>query len=117
MKSRSSLWKVHGGSFVALWLLLFFTVVVTAGENLKPKHPRPQFKRYKWLNLNGQWDFEFDFDVVGVEKGWAKDPSGYGESAEQEVNGVYTYGRRRKFNSARLKKYFGAPAAMEKGGN
>ncbi len=34
---------------------------------------------------------------------------------EQEVNGVYTYDRKLKFNTARLKKYFGAPAAIEKG--
>ncbi|MHC4327324.1 MAG: glycoside hydrolase family 2 TIM barrel-domain containing protein, partial [Planctomycetota bacterium] len=33
---------------------------------------------------------------------------------EQEVNGVYTYDRKLKFNTERLKKYFGAPAAIEK---
>ena len=33
---------------------------------------------------------------------------------EQEVNGVYTYDRKLKFDTARLKRYFGAPAAIEK---
>jgi len=33
---------------------------------------------------------------------------------EQEVNGVYTYDRKLKFDTARLKKYFAAPAAIEK---
>jgi len=33
---------------------------------------------------------------------------------EQEVNGVYTYDRKFKFDTARLKKYFAAPAAIEK---
>jgi hypothetical protein len=33
---------------------------------------------------------------------------------EQEVNGIYTYDRELKFNAERLKKYFGAPAAIEK---
>jgi hypothetical protein len=33
---------------------------------------------------------------------------------EQEVNGIYTYDRKLKFNAERLKKYFGAPAAIEK---
>jgi len=33
---------------------------------------------------------------------------------EQEVNGVYTYDRQPKFNTERLKKFFGAPAAIEK---
>ena len=32
---------------------------------------------------------------------------------EQEVNGIYTYDRQIKFDTARLKKYFGAPAAIE----
>jgi beta-galactosidase/beta-glucuronidase len=33
---------------------------------------------------------------------------------EQEVNGVYTYERELKFDAERLKKFFGAPAAIEK---
>lgn len=32
---------------------------------------------------------------------------------EQEVNGIYTYDRKLKFNAERLKKFFGAPAAIE----
>ncbi|MHC4540833.1 MAG: glycoside hydrolase family 2 protein [Planctomycetota bacterium] len=43
----------------------------------RPEHPKPQFHREAWLNLNGQWNFAFDFDQVGVEQGWAKDPSGF----------------------------------------
>lgn len=33
---------------------------------------------------------------------------------EQEVNGIYTYDRKLKFNTERLKKFFGATAAIEK---
>ena len=33
---------------------------------------------------------------------------------EQEVNGIYTYERELKFDAERLKKFFGAPAAIEK---
>ncbi len=33
---------------------------------------------------------------------------------EQEQNGIYTYDRQEKFDAKRLKKYFGAPAAIEK---
>ena len=33
---------------------------------------------------------------------------------EQEQNGIYTYDRRLKFDSERLKKALGAPAAIEK---
>ena len=32
---------------------------------------------------------------------------------EQEVNGVYTYDRQLKFDAERLRKAFGAPAAIE----
>jgi hypothetical protein len=32
---------------------------------------------------------------------------------EQEVNGIYTYDRKAKFNIKRLKGIFGAPAAIE----
>ncbi len=27
----------------------------------RPEHPNPQCERANWLNLNGDWDFEFDF--------------------------------------------------------
>lgn len=27
----------------------------------RPEHPNPQCERKNWLNLNGEWDFEFDF--------------------------------------------------------
>jgi len=36
---------------------------------------------------------------------------------EQEVNGIYTYDRKLKFNAERLKKFFGASAAIEKSKN
>tara|TARA_B100001123_G_scaffold447921_1_gene607049 strand:- start:7326 stop:9254 length:1929 start_codon:yes stop_codon:yes gene_type:complete len=34
------------------------------------EHPRPQFQRERWINLNGQWDFCFDPDDVGFESRW-----------------------------------------------
>jgi beta-galactosidase/beta-glucuronidase len=41
------------------------------GDNLvipRPEYPRPQFVRPRWLNLNGEWDFEFDDEVLGLQK-------------------------------------------------
>lgn len=32
------------------------------------EHPNPQFKRNEWMNLNGVWDFEYDFSVTGRER-------------------------------------------------
>ncbi|WP_298355722.1 glycoside hydrolase family 2 protein [Runella sp.] len=37
-----------------------------------PEHPRPDWQRSNWLNLNGDWSFQFDKEDVGLKKGWAK---------------------------------------------
>ena len=36
----------------------------------RPEHPRPDFERVKWINLNGEWQFEIDDSKSGLEKGW-----------------------------------------------
>ena len=33
------------------------------------EHPNPQCERENWLNLNGEWDFEFDFGKSKLEAG------------------------------------------------
>lgn len=38
----------------------------------RPEHPRPQFMRQSWLNLNGEWQFEFDASRSGKERGLQK---------------------------------------------
>ncbi len=35
----------------------------------RPEHPRPQFVRDSWVNLNGKWTFEFDFGQSGTHEG------------------------------------------------
>lgn len=35
-----------------------------------PEHPRPDFERADWLNLNGTWEFEFDADNQGLSESW-----------------------------------------------
>lgn len=37
----------------------------------RPEHPRPQFLRDSWRNLNGTWDFDFDFGDSKKAQGWA----------------------------------------------
>ena len=39
----------------------------------RQEHPKPQFMRENWVNLNGIWDFEFDFSKSGLERGIEKD--------------------------------------------
>lgn len=34
------------------------------------EHPNPQFQRENWMNLNGEWDFAFDFGMSGLERKW-----------------------------------------------
>lgn len=35
----------------------------------RPEHPRPQFVRDSWINLNGIWSYEFDFSASGRDAG------------------------------------------------
>ena len=42
----------------------------------RSEYPRPQLMRDKWMNLNGKWQFEFDFGVSGQEKGMHAEDSG-----------------------------------------
>src|SRR5215471_1550882 len=37
-----------------------------------PEHPRPDFERAAWLNLNGPWQFRFDRADEGLGQGWQK---------------------------------------------
>jgi hypothetical protein len=35
-----------------------------------PEHPRPDFERVEWSNLNGAWQFGFDSLDVGIKEKW-----------------------------------------------
>src|SRR5947209_20118536 len=36
----------------------------------RPEHPRPDFRREPWINLNGRWRFTFDPDNAGEQLRW-----------------------------------------------
>lgn len=36
----------------------------------RTEHPKPQFMRENWVNLNGEWQFEIDNSKSGTEKGF-----------------------------------------------
>jgi hypothetical protein len=42
-----------------------------------PEHPRPDFARAEWMNLNGSWDFRFDRTAVGEAEGWPTQSDGW----------------------------------------
>src|SRR5947209_20512131 len=39
-----------------------------------PEHPRPDFQRDLWQNLNGPWQFQFDAPDSGEARGWFRGP-------------------------------------------
>ena len=36
------------------------------------EHPRPDFQRAAWLNLNGPWEFRFDKSDSGADQNWSR---------------------------------------------
>ena len=51
------------------------------------EYPRPQFKRDKWMKLNGEWEFEFDDDNDGAKRGLYK-----GETTlKDKINVPFSY--------------------------
>lgn len=51
-------------------LSVFACGLALAADPPLPEHPRPDWQRPAWVNLNGQWDFAFDPDDVGVSRQW-----------------------------------------------
>ena len=41
----------------------------------RAEHPKPQFVRKDWMNLNGIWKYAFDFGLSGEERKWYEDVS------------------------------------------
>lgn len=51
----------------------------------RSEYPRPQLIRDSWMNLNGKWQFEFDFGLSGQERGMCAEDSGHLYSKEITV--------------------------------
>lgn len=43
----------------------------------RPEHPKPQFCREAWINLNGRWDFAFDPQLEGIRQKWQENPRAF----------------------------------------
>lgn len=59
-------------TFLAPTLIGWTTMTALGSAIPWPEHPRPDFKREPWVNLNGAWGFAFDPDDVGVSREWHK---------------------------------------------
>ena len=53
-----------------------------------PEHPRPDFERSDWVNLNGTWAFRFDSTDAGLDAGRAEAP----ETFDREVTVPFPWG-------------------------
>ena len=51
-----------------------------------PDYPRPQLVRSSWENLNGSWNFAFDDEKQGLNKGWNQ-----GVPAEKTIQVPFAY--------------------------
>ncbi|MEM9884850.1 MAG: sugar-binding domain-containing protein [Bacteroidota bacterium] len=57
--------------FLILSLLIGYCESALIAQNIPlPEHPRPDFEREDWTNLNGKWSFAFDSLDVGVQGNW-----------------------------------------------
>ena len=51
---------------------LLILLCLSAAQIPLPEHPRPDFQRAEWLNLNGLWRFAFDPRDEGERLGWSR---------------------------------------------
>jgi hypothetical protein len=64
-----------------LWCLVIGNPAdLTAAETVPlPEHPRPDFQRAGWMNLNGTWLFRFDREDAGLGAKWFERPAGFSD--------------------------------------
>ncbi|GFZ30805.1 beta-glucuronidase [Clostridium zeae] len=92
---------------------------------VRNEHPRPNFERETWLNLNGDWDFEYDDNDLGLKSKWYQNNSFSKKIVvpyvfqselsginEQEVHDIVWYSRElnipEKLKNKRINLHFGA---------
>ena len=51
----------------------------------RAEYPRPQFVRDSWMNLNGEWQFEFDDACVGTKQKWYKGEKDFSQDDSSAV--------------------------------
>jgi hypothetical protein len=65
---------------LVLSVIINFTCTSIPAQDIPlPEHPRPDFMREQWLNLNGIWNFKFDKSNIGENEKWFADPTLFDE--------------------------------------
>ena len=59
-------------SIYSLLIIFFLNNFNLSAQVPLAEHPRPDFHRQLWQNLNGEWDFKFDSNDKGVTEKWYK---------------------------------------------
>jgi hypothetical protein len=73
-------------SAVALLFLLLCSGGLQAAQSILSEtiplaeHPRPDFERREWVNLNGPWSFRFDRENSGERSNWQRNTNGFDKS-------------------------------------
>src|SRR4030042_4705744 len=77
-KEKSNMARGTARFIRSVGLVVFVSCMFSAGSNAissqstsqipRSEHPKPQFVRDAWINLNGQWDFAMDSDVAGIKE-------------------------------------------------
>lgn len=72
MRTRKQRWTTTRAlAVLALVALASATGARPAAETIPlPEHPRPDFERAEWINLNGDWAFRFDAAEAGERERW-----------------------------------------------
>ena len=67
---------------IAVWCFTLRDHSISAGDDSipLPEHPRPDFQRASWINLNGPWQFRFDKDNAGLGQKWFTGDADFPES-------------------------------------
>ncbi|MHC4752343.1 MAG: glycoside hydrolase family 2 protein, partial [Planctomycetota bacterium] len=130
MKSdKSYTFKSIGLVLVSVIIFITGSQAVASSAQLnvpRSEHPKPQFRRDSWLNLNGKWDFAMDPNVVGIKEDWQSNTSKYNKKitipfcVESQLSGIghtdfikavwyrRTFTLPRSWNSKRIFLHFGA---------
>ena len=59
--------------FFSLTAMAFWFISFLSAQDIPlAEHPRPDFERKAWQNLNGNWDFAFDAKNEGLDNKWAQ---------------------------------------------
>jgi len=62
---------------IVLFVISLAIFNLSATDIPLPEHPRPDFMRSEWFNLNGNWRFVFDEKNRGVKEDWANLPDNH----------------------------------------